>query len=541
VGIEHEATRKARVPGSEGRVGEVLAGKYRLEELLGAGAMGTVYRAVNQLVGRSVAIKLLKPEHAENAIVVERFMREARAANLVRHKNVVDVIDIDKDLDGHPFIVQELLRGEDLSRYVARRGGKLPLEEVVDLMCPVIEAVAEAHAKGVVHRDIKPENVFLAKDGRDIVPKLLDFGISKIRATDLRATEIGVTMGTPAYMAPEQVQGARDADPKSDVWALGIMLFELLAGRLPFDEVDAPALFVAIATKDAPALLEIDKTIPPSVSKLVARCLRRIPQDRYPSASELARDLSLVIDGQELEPTGKISIPPSLRVPDLGFVPKIPIARAPKVAPREEEVSPDRRRVRSAISQPPDLSLSGDTAPSAGVRVEKEQEDLPPPPSLEAPRVSKPKPEPPRRLTAEAALPGVVMAPVTAHVKPAPRREDWGLARGKEKPDGPDMSLIIGMAVVGVVLIGVVGALMQLAHRPEGWPIVSFLGAPPSLATPLQIFFGVAAVAIGATYARRGVRHWRGDLAGGPPSAIIGALVAAGAFFSAVELISAAW
>ena len=148
---------------SDNRVGEVLASKYRLEELLGSGGMGHVYRAVNEHIGRAVAIKVLRAEHAQNSQVVERFLREARAANLVRHPNVVDVLDIGKEDGGAPFIVQELLDGEDLAHLVARRGGKLPVEEVCDLLLPVIDAVAEAHARGVVHRDIKPENVFLAK------------------------------------------------------------------------------------------------------------------------------------------------------------------------------------------------------------------------------------------------------------------------------------------------------------------------------------------------------------------------------------------
>ena len=177
----------ARIVGTpENRVGEVLAAKYRLEELLGSGGMGHVYRAVNEHVGRAVAIKVLRREHAENAQVVDRFLREARAANLVRHPNVVDVLDIGKEDDGTPFIVQELLVGEDLAHLVARRGGKLPVEEVCDLLLPVIDAVAEAHARGIVHRDIKPENVFLAKASRGPIPKLLDFGISKVRAPDLQ-------------------------------------------------------------------------------------------------------------------------------------------------------------------------------------------------------------------------------------------------------------------------------------------------------------------------------------------------------------------
>ena len=326
---------------SDNRVGEVLASKYRLEELLGSGGMGHVYRAVNEHVGRAVAIKVLRAEHAQNGQIVERFLREARAANLVRHPNVVDVLDIGKEDGGAPFIVQELLEGEDLAHFVKRRGGKLPVEEVCDLLLPVIDAVAEAHAQGVVHRDIKPENVFLAKGKppHGPTPKLLDFGISKVRAPDLRATEVGMMMGTPAYMAPEQVQGARDADPRSDVWALGVMMFELMAGRMPFDMQDAPALFVAIATRDAPTLLEVSADVTPAISRLVERCLRRQPNERYPSAAELGRDLRHVMDNTELEPTGKRSLPP-------GLLSRIPELAIPKMDPLPVVVSPPSSSLR---------------------------------------------------------------------------------------------------------------------------------------------------------------------------------------------------
>ncbi|HEY8080149.1 MAG TPA: protein kinase [Labilithrix sp.] len=536
-----------------------MAGKYHLEELLGSGAMGDVYRATNQAVGRAVAIKVLKQEHAQNEMLVDRFMREAKAANLVRHKNVVDVLDIDKDREGVPFIVQELLSGEDLAKHVARRGGKLPLEDVVDTLCPVIDAVAEAHARGVVHRDIKPENVFLAREGKQTVPKLLDFGISKMRSPDLRATDIGVTMGTPAYMPPEQVQGARDADPRSDVWALGVMLFELLSGRLPFDEANAPALFVAIATKDAPPLVTIDPKIPPAVSKLVSRCLRRKPQERYPSAAELARDLRHVLDGQELEPTGKISIPPSMRVPELGLV-SIPKAPPPMKqthpsavatqldapTPRGEPPPAEIRALAEKILEPArDPSLAFDTAPSAQMPP-ADEEELPPPPSLDDPRPRMRAPEPPKanRLDAHAALPGVVMAPgASLPARRAPKKEDWRLDDDKRRREaGPDMSLLVGIGVVAVILIGGVGALMQLAHRPEGWPLAAFLlGAGSGMIAPIQGVLGVMTFGIGAIYARRGVKYWRGDLHGGPPSSILSALVAAGVFFAAVELVSAAW
>lgn len=482
--------------GSDNRVGEVLASKYRLEELLGTGGMGHVYRAVNEHVGRTVAIKVLRSEHAQNSQVVERFLREARAANLVRHPNVVDVLDIGKEDSGSPFIVQELLVGEDLAHLVDRRGGKLPVDEVCELLLPVIDAVAEAHARGVVHRDIKPENVFLVETPRGPIPKLLDFGISKVRAPDLRATEVGMMMGTPAYMPPEQVQGARDADPRSDVWALGVMMFELIAGRLPFDAQDAPALFVAIATKDAPTLLGIRAEVTPEVSRVVERCLRRSPDDRYPSAAELGRDLRHVLDGTELEATGKRSIPPSFAalVPDLA----IPAARIPS-APLPGAAATNPPVQRSAAPQP---------------------------------RLS--------RLAPGASLSGVGLAPGPAAAMRAPSsRASWGVPPAR---DVTDFSPIIGLGVVGLVAILGTGLLMQLVHRPEGWPVARFVFAPsPAIALGFHAVFALLAAGIGVTFCRRGVLHWRGDLAGGPPSAIVNAVVAAGAFFSAVEIASAVY
>lgn len=318
------------------RVGDVLASKYRLEELLGSGGMGHVYRAVNVEIERAVAIKVLRSEHATSPSIVERFLREARAANLVRHPNVVDVVDVGRDVDGSPFIVQELLKGEDLATFVERRGGRLTLQEIEEYLVPVIDAVAEAHAKGVVHRDIKPENVFLAEQGRRRVPKLLDFGISKVRLPNIKATEVGVMMGTPAYMAPEQVQGSRDADPRTDVWAIGIMLYELIAGRLPFDAEDAPALFVAIATKDVPLLRDVVPDVSPKISTITERCTRRMPAERYPSALELARDLRHVLDGEEVEPTQKHSLAP----PAFGLESR-PVAVPLAVPPAISDLVPD--------------------------------------------------------------------------------------------------------------------------------------------------------------------------------------------------------
>src|SRR5271165_377760 len=161
------------------RQGELLGGKYLLEERLGSGGMGDVWRAKHVALEREVAIKVLRWEHADNPDIAARFLKEARTANLVRHPNVVDVLDVGQDDEGAPFLVQELLVGQDLGRYATDKGGSLPVDEALRILLPVIDAVAFAHAKGVVHRDLKPENVFLAREGSKLVPKLLDFGISQ--------------------------------------------------------------------------------------------------------------------------------------------------------------------------------------------------------------------------------------------------------------------------------------------------------------------------------------------------------------------------
>ena len=272
--------------------GTLLAGKYLLETRLGAGGMGEVFRAQNTLIGRAVAIKVLRPEHAQNPDIVTRFLREARAANLVRHHNVVDVLDIGQDERGTPFIVQELLEGEDLARRVTDLGGRLPLEVALRILLPVIDAVAFGHARGVVHRDLKPENVFLARVEGKLVPKLLDFGISQITGgpNEQRVTAMGVAMGTPAYMSPEQIQGHR-VDARADVWALGIILHEIVSGDLPFPADSQGGLFVQICTASPVPLLQAAPHAPPELEEIILRCLKKTREERYADAAELAREL----------------------------------------------------------------------------------------------------------------------------------------------------------------------------------------------------------------------------------------------------------
>jgi len=275
--------------------GDVLDGKYTLEALLGAGAMGEVWRARNLAFGRVVAIKLLRIEHARDPDVVARFLREARAANLVRHMNVVDVIDVGKDQSGRPFLVQELLEGKDLGAHLSEVGHGLPMGDAMQILLPVVEAVAFAHGKGVVHRDLKPENVFLARTESGVVPKLLDFGLSHVVSEGAaRMTATGVAMGTPAYMSPEQIKGARDVDVRTDIWALGVMIHEVLSGDLPFKGETVADQFVQVATSDPTPLAVAAPHAPSAMARIVAKCLRRSPAQRYPDAGTLLLDLRAV-------------------------------------------------------------------------------------------------------------------------------------------------------------------------------------------------------------------------------------------------------
>jgi serine/threonine protein kinase len=286
--------------------GVLLADKYRIEKRLGVGGMGEVYRATNEAIGRKVAVKVLHPEMLRNVDIVERFMREAKAATIVRHPNVVDVLDV-LTHEGVPFIVQELLVGEDLAHYVDGHGGKLSLSELCALLLPVVDAVGLAHSKGVVHRDLKPENVFLHTIEGQLIPKVLDFGISKItRGDSKKVTATGTAMGTPAYMSPEQIQSVGGVDARSDVWALGVILYELAAGVRPFDGETPGAMFVQACTVDPKPLSAVNASIPAEYAEICAKCIRRNRDERYNDARELARALRTFCGHQRFEPVSEL-------------------------------------------------------------------------------------------------------------------------------------------------------------------------------------------------------------------------------------------
>ncbi|MFS8068038.1 MAG: serine/threonine-protein kinase, partial [Byssovorax sp.] len=208
--------------------GELIAGKYRVDRVLGAGGMGTVFAATHVVLGQRVAIKRMHPERIGRHNAGPRFLREARAAARLRSQHVARVIDVGVLEDGAPFIVMEHLDGEDLAALVDRRGA-LPVAEAVEYVLQAAEAIAEAHAAGIVHRDLKPENLFLSFDlaGAPCI-KVLDFGISKLLGDELALTRAAVAVGTPLYMSPEQMVSSRDVDSRTDLWSLGVVLYELV-------------------------------------------------------------------------------------------------------------------------------------------------------------------------------------------------------------------------------------------------------------------------------------------------------------------------
>jgi serine/threonine-protein kinase len=270
-------------------VGAVFAGKYRVERVLGQGGMGVVVQATHLQLHQPVAIKFLLPELLTNEQVVQRFLREAQAAVRLKSEHVARVIDVGSLDNGAPYIVLEYLDGMDLSA-LARQ--QLTIGQIVDLMLQACEALAEAHSIGIVHRDIKPANFFITQgsDGA-LMLKVLDFGISKAAqgALDHNLTATSVVMGTPTYMSPEQVKSTRDVDRRSDIWSLGIVLYELFQGTPPFVAETFGSMAIKVATEQLPPL---STQLPPGLAEIVYRCLQKDPALRFQNIAELSYALA---------------------------------------------------------------------------------------------------------------------------------------------------------------------------------------------------------------------------------------------------------
>lgn len=278
------------------RPGDVLAGKYRIEQVLGQGGMGVVVAATHLQLEERVAIKFLLPAALQNQEAVARFAREARAAVKIKSEHVARVIDVGTLDTGCPYMVMEYLHGCDLGGLVQQRG-PLPTEEAVDYVLQAAEAIAEAHSLGIIHRDLKPANLFYSQraDGSACI-KVLDFGISKVSGLSGSGSDMGMTrtstvMGSPLYMSPEQMASSRDVDVRTDIWALGVIMYELMSGRVPFVADTMPQLCAMILQSPAPPLRNLRPDAPETLQLALLRCLEKDPKARFANMAEFAAAL----------------------------------------------------------------------------------------------------------------------------------------------------------------------------------------------------------------------------------------------------------
>src|SRR5260221_4163767 len=272
--------------------GALLAGKYLVDGVLGSGGMGMVGRAKHVHLEEMVAIKFLRPG-LWGTDAVARFEREARAAAKIKGDNVARVVDLGNFDDGTPYMVMEYLEGEDLEQRL-RRHGPLAVKDVVDFVIQACEAIAEAHGLGIIHRDLKSSNLFVVRcpDGSERI-KVLDFGIAKWAGglgADMAVTRTLTVMGSPVYMSPEQLKSSRNVDARTDVWALGVILYELLTARVPFDGDEIPELYMKISCGPAPPLGRRD--VPDGLEAVIRRCLEKSREKRYKNVAELAKALA---------------------------------------------------------------------------------------------------------------------------------------------------------------------------------------------------------------------------------------------------------
>ncbi len=318
-------------------IGSVIAEKYELIRLLGQGGMGAVYEGRNASTLKRCAVKVLvSPEMASSGEAVKRFFREARASSVIESDHIVQIFDSGSDpKTGFPYMVMELLTGEDLEHVLRRYGALQPLV-AAKLILQAAMGLAKAHDHGTVHRDIKPANIYLTRrESGELVVKILDFGIAKVKMEKFSETSAGLTrdgsmLGTPLYMSPEQAKGAPNIDVRSDVWSLGIVLYELLSGSLPYADANSLGeLMVAIITADLPLIQDKAPWVPPELAEVTHRAISRDINRRFSSAGELRDALAAIVpDGaritpdmlQGIDPNHRAYVAPRLQISDDGML-----------------------------------------------------------------------------------------------------------------------------------------------------------------------------------------------------------------------------
>jgi serine/threonine protein kinase len=290
-----------QAPAGELSAGTILRGKYRILGELARGGMGVVYRAEDLKLKRTVALKFLSPELTSDPEARERFVHEAQAASELDHPNICTVHEIDETEAGQMYIAMAYYRGESLRERIKR--GPLGVAEAVDITLQLARGLGKAHQRGIIHRDIKPANILLTEDG---LVKIVDFGLARLaRAT--RVTRTGTTMGTVAYMSPEQAQG-QGMDQRTDLWSLGVVLYEMLSGQLPFKGEREASVLYSIVHEQPQRLKSLKPEVPPDLERMVQRALEKKPESRYSSAEEMLKDLTGYQESLRISEAGPVNL-----------------------------------------------------------------------------------------------------------------------------------------------------------------------------------------------------------------------------------------
>ena len=281
--------------------GQILDSKYRIVRIIGEGGMGAVYEGENTLIARRVAIKVLHGASKENEQAMARFEREAQAAGRIGSDHILEVLDLGTLEDGSRYMVMEYLDGEPLAGRIEKLGRMTPAQ-IATLMAQALRGLQSAHDAGIIHRDLKPDNIYILKEkaGRPDFVKIIDFGISKfsLLGSDMNMTRTGAVMGTPYYMSPEQAKGSNQVDPRSDVYAIGVIMYEALTGKVPFDGDTFNELMFKIVLSEPPSLTDVVPEIDPNFAAIVNKAMARELGERYSSAEELRNVLEAYVEGR---------------------------------------------------------------------------------------------------------------------------------------------------------------------------------------------------------------------------------------------------